>query len=258
MNKRNIFTWFLVIIVISCFAYLFYYYAMAGKSSKDFGNLSEIKENQKDPVSVYETIPTNEDEELIVLDQYKTLLDKNKNLIGWLKIDDTNIDYPVMKSVNGKGSFYLNHNFDQKEDRNGTLFMEDQCDPIAPSDNLIIYGHNMKSGEMFGQLDHYKSESFYQKHKQIKFDTIYKEGVYEVMYAFPSRIYSEAEIVFKYYQFITVNSEQEFESGLKEMAQLSLYDTGVKAEYGDQLLTLSTCDYEEEDGRFVVVCKRIN
>ena len=63
--------------------------------------------------------------------------------------------------------------------------------------------------------------------------------------------------IFKYYQFITPNSKEEFDSGVREMKKQSLYDTGIDVEYGDELLTLSTCDYDEEDGRFVVVCKRM-
>ena len=77
------------------------------------------------------------------------------------------------------------------------------------------------------------------------------------MYVFRSRVYREEEIVFKYYQFIDANSEQEFDSYMSEMASMSLYDTGVTAEYGDQLLTLSTCDYQEKNGRFVVVAKKV-
>lgn len=110
---------------------------------------------------------------------------------------------------------------------------------------------------MFGQLNKYSSEEFYDKHKYIQFDTIYEKGTYEVMYVFRSKIYEESEIVFKYYQFIDTNSEAEFDSYMREMAEMSLYDTGVTAEYGDELLTLSTCDYYTDYGRFVVVAKKI-
>ena len=135
--------------------------------------------------------------------------------------------------------------------------MDTGCDIKAPSTNYIIYGHNMRSGKMFGSLDQYANEKFYRNHKTIEFDTIYEEGTYEVMYVFRSRVYQKDEVVFKYYQFIEAYSEEEFNSNMNEMAAMSLYDTGVTASYGDQLLTLSTCDYVEEDGRFVVVAKRI-
>ena len=135
--------------------------------------------------------------------------------------------------------------------------MDKDCDVLKPSTNYIIYGHHMKSGNMFGKLDLYEDEDYCKEHPCIRFDTIYEKGIYEVMYVFRSRVYSEEEIVFKYYQFIDANSEQEFNSYMSEMAEMSLYDTGVTAEYGDQLLTLSTCDYQEKNGRFVVVARKI-
>ncbi|MCI5955301.1 MAG: class B sortase [Lachnospiraceae bacterium] len=190
-----------------------------------------------------------------VLDEYKNLLNKNKKLIGWLKIDDTNIDYPVMQTTDNV--YYLEHNLNQEYDKNGSIFMDKDCNVLKPSTNYIIYGHHMKSGNMFGKLDLYEDEDYCREHPYIQFDTIYEKGTYEVMYVFRSRVYSEEEIVFKYYQFIDANSEQEFNSYMSEMESMSLYDTGVRAEYGDQLLTLSTCDYQEKNGRFVVVAKKI-
>ncbi|MDE6924491.1 MAG: class B sortase, partial [Acetatifactor sp.] len=172
-----------------------------------------------------------------------------------LKIDDTNIDYPVMQTTDNE--YYLDHNLNQEYDKNGSIFMDKDCDVLEPSTNYILYGHHMKSGQMFGNLDRYSSEKYYEEHPYIQFDTIYEKGLYQVMYVFRSHVYSEEEIAFKYYQFIDVNSEQEFNSYMREMAEMSFYDTGVTAEYGDQLLTLSTCDHQEKDGRFVVVAKKI-
>ena len=135
--------------------------------------------------------------------------------------------------------------------------MDKDCDVLKPSTNFILYGHHMQSGKMFGNLDLYEKESYYKEHPYIQFDTIYEKGMYQVMYVFRSRVYNEDEIVFKYYQFIDADSKQEFDSYMKEMASMSFYDTGVTAEFGDQLLTLSTCDYTESGGRFVVVAKKI-
>ena len=190
-----------------------------------------------------------------ILPEYQTLYSLNKRLIGWVKIDDTYIDYPVLQTVNN--DYYLNHNFDQEEDKNGSIFLDKDCSIYPRSTNLILYGHHMRSGRMFGQLNKYSSEKFYEEHKYIQFDTIYEKGTYEVMYVFRSKIYEESEIVFKYYQFTDAVSETEFESNMKQMADMSLYDTGVNAGYGDELLTLSTCDYYTSDGRFVVVAKKI-
>ena len=256
---------FLILIVAACAIYLTWYYVSAHIKSRHADELAEMREKKlqqldenKGDVLKIDTEHYVVKKEDVVLEKYKSLYLKNKNLIGWIKIDDTNIDYPVMKSINGNGEFYLDHDYNGNEDHNGTLFMDDKCDPIGPSDNLIIYGHNMKSGQMFGELDNYKSENFYQTHKYVYFDTIYSEGIYEVIFAFQSKVYSEADITFKYYQFIEPNSKEEFDSGIEAMRQLSIYDTGAEVEYSDQLITLSTCDYDESNGRFVVVCKRVD
>ncbi|MBQ8821045.1 MAG: class B sortase [Lachnospiraceae bacterium] len=245
---------------------LFYfgYYAYEGyRTEQNFEQMSEIKEQvEKDiALGVYEEEPvqityTQDKEAPEVLDEYKKLFNMNKKLIGWLKIDDTNIDYPVVQTSDNV--YYLTHNINQEEDRNGTLFLDAECDVINGSTNYIIYGHDMRSGNMFGKLDKYKKESYYQEHKYITFDTIYEKATYEVMYAFESKVYKQEDVDFKYYQFIDAYSEVEFNSYMKEMASWSLYDTGVTASYGDQLLTLSTCDKSVmANGRFVVVAKRV-
>ena len=248
-------------VAVCCLGYFGVYSWHHYKTGQAYDKLSQLKEmpvigsgEVTPPTGPLFTLdePTEPRE---VLDEYKNLLNKNKKLIGWLKIDDTNIDYPVMQTSDNE--YYLTHNLNQENDRNGSIFMDKDCDVLKPSTNYIIYGHHMKSGNMFGKLDLYQDESYCKEHPYIQFDTIYEKGTYEVMYVFRSRVYREEEIVFKYYQFIDANSEQEFDSYMSEMASMSLYDTGVTAEYGDQLLTLSTCDYQEKNGRFVVVAKKV-
>ena len=248
-----------------CFGYFVFYYQEMLKSNAEFAELIALKEATVTEYNaeyltgnqvIVNRTQKKEKEAPDILSEYKNLHNKNKKLIGWIKIDDTIIDYPVMQTVNNE--YYLDHNFNQEEDRNGCIFMDYQCDVINGCDNMILYGHHMQSGKMFGTLNKYSSENYYKEHPKIQFDTIYKKGQYEVMYVFRSKVYSEEEITFKYYQFINAGSEQEFNSYMNEMAALSLYNTGVTANYGDQLLTLSTCDYQENDGRFVVVAKRVN
>ncbi len=223
-----------------CVGYVVFYYYLYAKNSAQV-KINYINEEKK---------------ELVVLDKYKKLYSQNKSLIGWLKIDDTNIDYPVMQTVNNE--YYLDHNYTQEYDKNGSIFLDKDCDITNPGTNMIIYGHHMKSGKMFGNLDKYSSKKYYEEHPVIQFDTIYEEGIYQIMYVFRSRIYNEDEIVFKYYQFFEAATPEEFDSTMQEMANISLYDTGVTATYGDKLITLSTCDHAEEDGRFVVVAKKVN
>lgn len=250
------------LVAAGCLGYFGIYTFQAVRSQQEFAHMAAIRERAQDlPVPEIVTSPTihyTEDGERVipeVLDEYKNLYNSNKRLIGWLKIDDTNIDYPVMQTTNNE--YFLTHNVNQQSDRNGALFLDKDCDVLEPSTNLIVYGHHMKSGNMFGTLDKYSSEDYYKKHPVIQFDSIYEKGTYEVMYVFRSRIYNEEDVIFKYYQFIDAMSQQEFDSNMEEMAAMSLYDTGVTASYGDRLLTLSTCDYYVDDGRFVVVARRI-
>lgn len=246
------------LVAVLCFGYFGVYYFFAARTSMDYEQLSDLKGSdalsetqEKNDFSLHKSSVKLPD----ILDEYKTLYSKNKRLIGWLKIDDTNIDYPVMQTENNE--YYLDHNFNQEYDKNGSLFLDCDCNVYPRSTNMIIYGHHMKSGSMFGNLQQYAKESYGKKHSVIEFDTIYEKATYQVMYVFRSQVYNEDDVVFKYYQFIEANSEEEFNSYMKEMASMSLYDTGVSANFGDSLLTLSTCDSSQTDGRFVVVAKRI-
>ncbi len=244
---------------IISFGYLGAYYQVSAKSAREFEELSALKEAGKQSSNTKEVRIHYTDDSVEtpdILPEYSLIHQKNQRLIGWVKIADTIIDYPVMQTVNNE--YYLDHNFNQEKDRNGCIFMDYQCDVVKGCDNIILYGHHMKSGKMFGTLNRYSKESYYEEHPTIQFDTIYEKGTYQVMYVFRSKVYSEEEVTFKYYQFINAVSEKEFNSAMIEMAELSLYDTGVTAEYGDQLLTLSTCDYQEKKGRFVVVAKTIS
>lgn len=259
-KRRKLLVVLCSVIAVGCFGYFGVYSYFADRTQMDYEQLASLKGSSSlagvgapAPLTIHYT--EEEDAELSVLPEYETLYNKNKKLIGWLKIDDTVIDYPVMQTANNE--YYLDHNFNQEYDKNGSLFMDAACDVVHRNTNLIIYGHHMKSGKMFGNLNSYSSKEYCEKHSTIRFDTIYEKGLYQVMYVFRSRIYNEDEVVFKYYQFFDAASEKEFQSNMQEMAALSLYDTGVTASFGDELLTLSTCDSSEPDGRFVVVAKRI-
>ena len=261
-KRRRLMIRICVAVAAVCFGYFGIYTYYIGRTKADYDELIALKEkgaeksSQEAASEDFVIHYTDEGDRVVpdVLEEYKSLLNKNQKLIGWIKIDDTQIDYPVMQTTDNE--YYLEHNLNQEYDKNGSIFMDKDCDVLKPSTNLILYGHHMKSGRMFGGLDKYSSKDYYDKHKYIFFDTIYEKGVYEVMYVFRSKVYNEEEVVFKYYQFIDALSEKEFDSNMREMAEASLYDTGVTAHYGDRLLTLSTCDYQEKDGRFVVVAKK--
>lgn len=194
-------------------------------------------------------------EEPAILPQYEALYQANSDLIGWLSIEGMVIDYPVMRSEDDE--FYLHHNFQGEEDKYGCLYVRNRADVDTPGTNFLIYGHNMKDGSMFGDLDLYRKKSFYEEHRIICFDTLYEERRYEIVAVFLSQVYEEQDEVFKYYQFYEAETEEEFLDFYDNIKELSLYDTGVTAEYGDTFLTLSTCAYHVPDGRMAVVAKRI-
>lgn len=189
----------------------------------------------------------------VMLAGYAGLYEENKDLAGWLSIEGMKIDYPVMQ--NEDDSYYLHHDFYGQDSKYGCLYVKEQADLDAGT-NFIIYGHNMKDGSMFGDLDLYLKESFYKEHPAISFDTLYEERTYDIIAVFQSQVYTADEDVFKYYQFYEADTQEEFEDFYGNIKELSLYDTGVEAKFGDTFLTLSTCAYHVPDGRLVVVAKR--
>lgn len=259
-RNRIILIALLLIFAFGSLGYYAIYYKNAADVDRDASILSQLKDTKfADILNVNPVVKREYDDTVVIpdiLDEYVALYNRNKNFIGWLKIDGMIIDYPVVQG--NDNTYYLKHNFEGKDDKNGCIFLDYNCDVILGNTNFILYGHHMKSGKMFATLINYANQDFYEEHKIIQFDTIYEKGTYEVMYAFRSHIYNSDEIAFKYYQFIDANSSDEFDSYMEEMSSLSLIDTGVTASFGDRLLTLSTCDYQEANGRFVVVAKKID
>lgn len=192
-----------------------------------------------------------------VLEEYKDLYEQNPDLIGWLKIDGTNINYPVMQSSEDEYDFYLRHSFDKQDDRNGTLFLDARNHVLRRDTNLIIYGHNMKSGMMFGTLKDYLDADFRKEHSKIQFDTIYEKATYKVIGVCLGKVETQGETVFRYYNFLNVRNEMEFNDYMGRIQQMEVFGTAIDASYGDELLTLSTCNYYIEDGRMFIIAKKI-
>ena len=178
----------------------------------------------------------------------------NSDVVGWIKIENTNIDYPVMQN----GDYYLHRNIYKNYSSHGTPYIAEYCN-IQYSDNLIIYGHHMNDNSMFAQLDDYKKHSFYENHKYIKFYSYYNgitiEKTYEVAIAFKTVVYSDKG--FKYYNYTNFSDVQELNDFIENCRKLEFYNTGIDINYGDKLITLSTCEYSQKNGRIVVVAKQI-
>lgn len=188
-----------------------------------------------------------------LLEKYAGLYEKNHDLAGWIAIAGIDIDHPVMQC--GDDEYYLNHDFYGEESKYGCLYVRERAD-VENGTNFIIYGHNMKDGSMFGNLDRYLEKSFFEENPLIFFDTLYEERVYEIVAVFRSQIMKQTDEVFQYYEFYEADTEEAFADFYRNIKELSLYDTGVEAAFGDTFLTLSTCAYHVKDGRLVVVAKR--
>ncbi len=178
------------------------------------------------------------------------LAQENPDLAGWLSIEGAAIDYPVMWTPE-EPEFYLRRAFDKSDAVSGSLFIGEGCAPDDP--HVIIYGHNMRDGSMFGALSGYAEEDYAAAHPVIRFDTLDRAGEYRVLAAFYSHAYTPGEEGFRYYRYTGLSRREGFEDYVRQAREASLYDTGTRAEYGDRLLTLSTCSYHQENGTFVVV-----
>lgn len=199
-------------------------------------------------------LQADENGEPVILGKYEDLHEENADFVGWISIEGTKIDYPVMQCEDDE--YYLHHDFYGQDSKYGCLYVRKQADLDAGT-NFVIYGHNMKDGSMFGELDLYVEEEFWREHPMVSFDTLYEERAYEIVAAFPSQVYGENDETFKYYRFYQADTQAAFSDFYENVKALSLYDTGVEAVFGDHFLTLSTCAYHAKDGRFVVVAKRV-
>lgn len=191
-----------------------------------------------------------------LVNPYRDSFLANSDMAAWLQIPGTVIDYPVMWTPRDE-EYYLRRGFDGKSDNNGCLILDtDSClDPLTT--NLIIHGHNMNSGTMFGTLANYEKEDFYKEHKTMTLYTKTLQRNYEVIAVFRSQVYKKSDQVFKFYKFFQADTQEEFDDFYNNIKKMSLYDTGVTAEFGDHFITLSTCSYHVATGRFVVVAKEV-
>lgn len=229
----------------------------ADKQAELYHNLASVVEAAAQTSSETETAePILYSEEKTLLPELAELFGQNGDLVGWISIADTNINYPVMQSVN-EPNFYLKHGFDKDYSDYGCPYVQEDCDVQEPSDNLVIYGHHMSNGSMFAHLEKFKSKDFWSEHRMITFNTLTDKQEYEIVAVFRTVVYTDSPEAFKFYRFIDAESANAFDDFIAKSKELSFYDTGVTAEYGDKLITLSTCEYSRNNSRLVVVAKRI-
>lgn len=236
--------------------FIFDHYRQDKQQAELYDSLADMVDSAADTEEEI-TEPILYTEEKTVLPELAELYQQNSDLAGWIRIEDTNINYPVMHTPDNP-DFYLKHGFDKEYSDYGCPYVQDNCDVQLPSDNVILYGHHMKNGSMFCDLEKFKSQDFWQEHKTISFSTVTDRYEYEIISVFKTFVYSDSPEVFKYYHFANAETSEDFSAYIDRCKELALYDTGVSAEYGDKLITLSTCEYSRTNGRLVVVAKRIS
>ncbi len=253
MSKR-IYTFLIVLfgMIFAVSSYLVYDNLRQSKKSKDLydGLVEQVRQEEQSAAQ------TPEPEEKTMLPEYAALYEKNENLVGWIRVPDTRIDYPVLQTPDSP-NYYLRRGFDNEYALCGCPYAQENCDINAPSDNIIVYGHNMKDGSMFSDLMQLESREFWETHKTLTFDTLTERQEYEIIAVFKTVVSDNEAGTFPYYRFVNAADEREFDSYIARCRELALYDTQVSAEYGDHLLTLSTCEYSRENGRLVLVAKRM-
>lgn len=205
--------------------------------------------------TLVEVIDPESGESLWMLPDFVDLYTMNNHIVGWISIPGTLINYPVMQNPLYK-DYYLYLNFSREYSRQGSIYVREECDVFAPSDNVTIYGHRMGDGTMFNALHDYASEDFYKEHSQIQFNTLKEYHTYEILSIF--RISPDLDTDFPYHLYVDFEDEEQFNAFIENCYNRALYDTGVTATYGDKLITLSTCEYTRVNGRLVVVAKRID
>ena len=193
-----------------------------------------------------------------LLAYYNALAEENPDMIGWISIADTPVDYPVMYTPE-EPQYYLNRDFDRKYTAEGMPFLDARCDAAAPSDNLIVYGHNMRSGRMFGTLSRYRDEEYRQAHSLISFDTLTERRMYRLYAGFVIRLAgNEQDADTMCYRVDLTSDGEQLQALLDYASQHALFiDPEVEPRLQDQLLTLSTCTSVRRNERFVLMAVRV-
>ena len=269
-EKKKIVAIILLLMAILCLTgaiIFFILYAIEDKKNEDMLNDFRVDTSEnitegitniaQDISSMTEELEQNVSQEFLetaVSNPYADSFLANDDMAAWLVVPGTNIDYPVMWTPFDE-NYYLYRDFEEKDNTNGCLLLDtdSSLDPLTT--NLIIHGHNMKSGAMFGNLTDYEDKDYYDKHKEIILHTKKEQKNYEIIAVFRSQVYKKTDDVFKFYKFFEANTQEEFDDFYNNIKELSIYDTGVTATYGDHFITLSTCVYHVQNGRFVVIAK---
>ncbi len=222
-----------------------------------------LKNANKELVDIYSNSPsssqTDESGDTQMLDKFKDLYAINSDIIGWIEIPDTTINYPVVQTTDN--SYYLGHNFKKEEEKAGTIFEDYRVNFVEEGlpDKTVLYGHNMESGDFFGNLHKFRELDFLKEHPVIQFDTLYDEQKWKIFACFLTNVEPSHDngVVFDYHNNLYLPTEADFNNFYDNVMKRNFYKTDVDVKFGDDFLVLSTCSYEFYNNRFVVVARKV-
>lgn len=276
MKKKGIYITLVIVLAVALLGsaiYLFSYFWSSKQNEElndqlrqDTMTTAATTEATTEAATEATTEATTEPQETYVQGgrDYKAFYEKNPNpdFVGWLRIEGTVLDYPVMQSSTDNANYYLYRDYNKNNSTQGTIYAREECDIYKPSDNVTLYGHTMKDGSMFYCLHNYTSKTTWDNNSLVFFDTFDpKTGKVEYhTYKIFSVFKTSANVGegFSYHKFEDAANEQEFNDFVSTCKKLAFYDTGVTPKYGDKLLCLSTCEYTLDNGRLVVAAVRIS
>lgn len=263
--------------------YLAGYFLETGSAEQDYDELASIyQEGSRGTASSTQNTQssgTTETQKPVILSELQPIYEMNNELVGYLSFpyDDLRLSYPVMQSLHDS-DYYLSHNFYKEESIAGCPYVPVGCDVFEPSDKVIIYGHNLRTGGMFNKLTNYKDKSYWETHQTFYFDTLYERHTYQIFAVFKTAAKQFADDGthwgYPFHKVSDFQTEADFDKFIADVKGAAFngggyqgqtfYDTGITPEYGDKLLCLSTCEYTMKDpdgtinGRFVILAVRVD
>ena len=266
--KKLVYTLTIVLLVLVFGVSAFFvgnYILESREQAKKFDALAQLKEEAKEnaaePQATEETGPdaTYSDADIRdannMLVEYGELYALNSDVVGWIRIDGTKLDYPVMQTPDNP-NYYLYRDFDGKDSARGCIYAREECDINEPSDNITLYGHNMRDGSMFAAANAYVHKATWEENPLIFFDTLYEYHTYKIFAVFKTS--ANIGEGFTYHNMIDAQNKEDFDQFIAKCKDLSFYDTGITPQYGDKIICLSTCEYTLDNGRLVIAAVRIS
>lgn len=243
----------LALAIIVSGIYLAVYFADLSSQNTEIDNIRNTYDSNRDDYQY------NEDGQFSKFDAIKK---QNNDVVGWLEIKGTEVNNPVYQT--NDNDFYITHDMNKESNSYGALFLDYRCDinPVSLTQNQIIYGHNMRFGAMFGTLDEYRNIEYYKQHPIISFDSLYEKREYKIISMMISNSGTDATFKdvygsdFSPYK-ASFSSQEDFMMWIAQCKARSLFDTTVDVKASDEMITLSTCCYDFDEARFVIVARLV-